>query len=365
MKSLSWPSVAVSPVKIPAPLPGYDWGFFRTIRLKSGLPKIPLKNTSHLRWFLHYMLLTALAVFGFAITNGCGNVKRSPRELMKEGLSKAIPDEKLGPAAVLRVDDASVDPLFRDILVAASPHCPMTVSSETIWTVVSDNKVVFQLKEIAKVTAKENLEFAGEVQKTLERPGSPVETVRKSGLFVNKRFYTQDTSDVWLEHVGLRIDPMKWRHEALKPLPDLLDLLSPWFARSDVGPTTWHTLPARTVRLVPVSPHVRSEPVSDTERNTLLGWSQWWRGKHSLRELSGELVVETGCNCVVAADLMASVAIAKPNEPVYELRIKHHTTTQPLNSNPSIVAPSMVEIATRERVVPMIDEVLQDFLESR
>ncbi|NUN14215.1 MAG: hypothetical protein HUU55_11325 [Myxococcales bacterium] len=43
-----WLLFAVSPVKILAPYSRYDSGFFRTLRLKFSLPKIRLKNTSHL-----------------------------------------------------------------------------------------------------------------------------------------------------------------------------------------------------------------------------------------------------------------------------------------------------------------------------
>ncbi|NUN14352.1 MAG: lamin tail domain-containing protein [Myxococcales bacterium] len=59
MKFLSRPSLAVSLIKNPAALPGYASGFFRTIRLKFGWPKIPLKNTTHLVFGLVW-----IAVFG-------------------------------------------------------------------------------------------------------------------------------------------------------------------------------------------------------------------------------------------------------------------------------------------------------------
>ncbi|NUN13349.1 MAG: hypothetical protein HUU55_06895 [Myxococcales bacterium] len=48
MKFLSWQYFAASPAKIPAAYSRSSSGFFRTIRRKSGWPKIPLENTCHL-----------------------------------------------------------------------------------------------------------------------------------------------------------------------------------------------------------------------------------------------------------------------------------------------------------------------------
>lgn len=309
-----------------------------------------------------------LAVPWAFVAMACGDVNRSPRELMQAGLSKALPDEKLGPAAVLRMDETAVDPLFRDIVAAASELNPLSVSSVTTWKVLSGATPVFELQEIAKVTTGEDLDYSGEVTRKLDRPAYPTETVRKLALFVRGRFFTSDTAESWFEHQSLRPDALKWRYEALKPLPELLELLDPWVARTAVGPTTWHARPAHKLRLTMVSGGASGggalPSVGSTTRNQLHEWPRWWRANHIPVELFGELVVEDRCKCVVSAELNAKFEILKQNEPPRLLQIRHKTTAEKLKNSPDFSLPSDVELPARERVMPMIEEVLGDYIES-
>ncbi|NUN16627.1 MAG: transposase [Myxococcales bacterium] len=83
MKFLSWPPL------IPAPYSRYDSGFFRTIRLKFGWPKIPLKNTTHLaeqktsQWKSDYAICCGIEATNSELKRAHGlgklRVRRLPR----------------------------------------------------------------------------------------------------------------------------------------------------------------------------------------------------------------------------------------------------------------------------------------------
>ena len=292
------------------------------------------------------------------VAQGCSVEPRSAREVMSEGLSRALPDDQLGPRSLPEVDPNPIDALGRNPLLCARELGPVAFLSTTRYERRDkEGALRARLVESVEVERAQSGDFGLSMKRNVE--GTRKSSSESKAVFAEGRFYTADSTGVFFLRNPMRAHHMSWYRDAGAPLKVLVDLVRTSLRQEASGTRLWEGREV-TVHGLDAVPrvHVTPEPTVAALRDSTGTWPEWWRRVTGIESIAGEYLEDPETGCVVQATLDMKLRFLEPSTATDVLWIHHEFTLDVLAGDPKVHAPRTARLPRRDRVVQMLREVL-------
>ena len=289
---------------------------------------------------------------------GCGVEPRSAREVMAEGLQRALPDEQLGRRTLLESDADTADPLIRNPLLCARDMGPIAFSATTRYERRDRTDALrTRLEESVHVERTGAGDFKLSMERSVE--GTRKSTSMASAVFVEGRFYTADASGVFFVRNPMRAHHVEWFRDAGQPFKVLVGLVKASLRREPRGTRHWEGREGAVQGLLAV-PRLQPtpEPAVAELRDSTGTWNEWWQSVHGVEAIRGEVLTDPVTGCAVAGTLELDLRFLDPSQGGDGLRIRHEFSLDILPKDPAIRSPRGARVPRRDRVHQMLREVL-------